>query len=395
MEPTVRDLRGFIRNPKNEEELLYNCRMYEEFVFKYEIYLANVENSHTFVRYYGPIQLDDIRDVSNKCTSIYFLKGRISGNKSAIPSVHRYISEQWFEGNIHNKDITFQRFFAKIVLMSPSHKTKQCLELHNIFCSKFDGRSKNHILSQKNRENLKVAQLRSHDPALEREDHNDSKVYRITSLFRSVIIIMRDYKDGVPTAERKVLLVRTGIKNGLALSLNFEGVEQVEDDDPDFIPPSNSITTTLKEAVAFIMRVNKAFENMFPSSNERNTGTFITDSGKSVSLTAAKEMRFKGREVVGPSTNWVNLNSGNIPHNCYGNLCNASYCEMKDGYYDEESKVRSQRESRATISGPSSQLAISQTPSFSNSPSFGTRMNVADIADTLFSISHNVSSTSR
>lgn len=394
MEPTVRKLRGFIRNPKNEEELLYNRRMYEEFVFKYEIYHANVENSHTFVSYYGPIQPGDIRDVTNKCTSIFFLKGRAL-NKSAIPSVHRYISEQWFEGNIHNKDITFQRFFAKIVVMSPSHKINKCLELHNNICRAIDGRSKNHISSRKSTGNCKVAQLRNHDPALETEDDNDPKDYRITSLFRSVIIVMRDCKKPVPAAERKVLLVRTGIKNGLALPLNFEGVKQVEDDDPDFIPPSSSITTTLKEAVAFIMRVNKAFENMFPSSNERNTGTFITDSGKSVSLTTAKEMGLKGREVVGPSTNWINLNSGSIPHNCYGNLCNASYCEMNDGFYHKESEVRSRQESRAPISGPNSQLATSQTPSFSNSPSSGTLINAADIPDTLFSIRHDIPSTTR
>ncbi|KAF7918487.1 uncharacterized protein EAE98_009730 [Botrytis deweyae] len=394
MDPSVRELRGFIHKPKNEEELLHNHRMYEEFVFKYEIHLANVENSHTFVSYYGRIQPGNIRDVSNKCTSIFFLKGR-TANKSVIPSVHRYISEQWFEGDIHNKDITFQRFFAKIVVMSPSHKINKCLELHNNFCRQFDGCSKNYIFSQKRKGEIKVAQLRSHDPALATEDHNDPKDYRITSLFRSVIVIMRDCKEGVSTAERKVLLVKTGIKNGLALSLNFEGVEQVEDDDPDFIPPINSITTTLKEAVTFIMRVNKAFENTFPSSNERNTGTFITDSGKSVSLTTAEEMGFKGREVLGPSTNWINLNSGNIPHNCYGNLCNASYCEMRGGFYDEESEVRSQQESKASISGPSSQLAISQTPSFNNSPSSGTRMKVADVADTLFSISHDAPSTTR
>ncbi|TGO31866.1 hypothetical protein BHYA_0393g00020 [Botrytis hyacinthi] len=394
MEPTVHRLRGFIRNPKNEKELLHNRRMYEEFVFKYEIYLANVENPHNFVRYYGPIQPGDIRDVTNKCTSIYFLKGRTL-NKSAIPSVHRYISEQWFEGNIHNKDITFQRFFAKIVVMSPTHKINKCLELHNNFCREFDGRSKNDIFSRKSQGNINVAQLRSHDPALETEDDDDPKDYRITSLFRSVIIVMRDCKNAVPAAERKVLLMRTGIKNGLALFLNFEGVEQVEDDDPGFIPPSNSITTTLKEAVAFIMRVNKAFENMFPSSNERNTGTFITDSGKSVSLTTAKEMGLKGREVVGPSTNWVNLNSGSIPHNCYGNLCDASYCEMNDGFYDEESEVRSQQESSAHISGPSSQLSMSQAPSFSNSPGSRFRIDAADIPDTLFSISHDIPSTTR
>ncbi|KAF7924698.1 uncharacterized protein EAE97_010649 [Botrytis byssoidea] len=152
----------------------------------------------------------------------------------------------------------------------------------------FDGPSKDHILSQKSKGNLRIAQLRGHDPAPETEDQNDSKDYRITTLFRSVIIIMRECKNAVPAAERKVLLMRTGIKDGLAIFLNFEGVEQVEDDDPDFIPPSNSITTTLKEAVAYIMRVNKAFENMFPLSNEQNTGTFITDSGKSLSLTTPK-----------------------------------------------------------------------------------------------------------
>ncbi|TGO16305.1 hypothetical protein BPAE_0503g00010 [Botrytis paeoniae] len=206
---------------------------------------------------------------------------------------------------------------------------------------------------------------------------------------------MRDCKLDVPTAERKVLLVRIGIKNGLALSFNFDGVEQVEDDDPDFIPPSNSITTTLKEAVAFIIRLQKSFEKIFPSPNERNTGTFITDSGMSVSLTAATEMGYKGREVAGPSTNWVNINSGNIPHNCYGSFCNTSYAEMRDGFYDEESEARSQREPGAPISGPSSQLPIRPIPSFSNSPSFGTRMNFANIADNLFSISHDVSSTSR
>ncbi|KAF7960369.1 hypothetical protein EAE96_000052 [Botrytis aclada] len=330
--PRTRDMRGFIRNPKNEEELLHNRRMYEEFVFRYEIYVANVMRPHTFVTYYGLRQLGDVRDVSNKCTSIYFFKSKFPGKNSAhaIPSVHRYISEKWFEGNIHNKDITFQRFFAKIVLLSPKHGIKKCLNLHEILCSKFDGRQKKAIFSEKNKDNVEIADLRSNDPALETEDHNDSKNYRITSLFRSVIIIMRGCKDDVPTAEQKVLLVRTGIKNGLALSLNFEGVEQVEDDDPNFIPPSNSITTTLKEAVAFIMRVNKAFEDMFSSPNEQNTGTFITGSGKSVSLNAAKEMGLKGREVVGPSTNWVNPNSGNIPHDCYGNFCNASYSELRD-----------------------------------------------------------------
>ncbi|TGO07097.1 hypothetical protein BTUL_0330g00040 [Botrytis tulipae] len=224
MEPTVRELRGFIRNPKNEEELLYNRRMYEEFVFKYEIHLANLENPHTFVSDYGPIQPGNLRDVTNKCTSIFFLKGR-TPNKSTIPSVHRYISEQWFEGNIHNKDITFQRFFAKIVVMWPSHKIDKCLELHNNFCRMFDGPSKDHILSQKSKGELRVAQLRGHDPALETEDQNDSKDYRIRTLFRSVIIIMRVCKNAVPAAERKVLLVRPGIKDGLAIFLNFEGVE--------------------------------------------------------------------------------------------------------------------------------------------------------------------------
>ncbi|TEY38088.1 hypothetical protein BOTCAL_0501g00020 [Botryotinia calthae] len=384
MESTVHELRGFIHNPINDEQLLYNRRMYEEFVFKYDIYLANVENPHTFVSSYGPIQLGHIRDVSNKCTSIYFLKGRTPENKSAIPSVHRYISEQWFEGNIHNKDITFQRFFAKTVLMSQSHGIEQCLQIHRGLCRKFDGHLKNHIFCLKSKESLEVAELRSYDPVLATEDDDPSKDYRITSLFRSVIIIMRDWKVGVPTAEQKVLLVRTGIKNGLALSLSFEGVEQVKDDDPDFIPTIDSIITTLKEAVAFIMRINKSFENMFPLSNERNTGTFITNSGKSVSLAAAKEMELKGREVVGPSTSWVNLNSSNIPHNCYRSFCNASYTEMGDGYYDEESEARSQRESGASIPGPSSQLAIS------DSPSSTTEADLADITDNLFSISRDV-----
>ncbi|ATZ45281.1 hypothetical protein BCIN_01g00910 [Botrytis cinerea B05.10] len=389
MESTLIELRGFIQNPRNDEQLLYNRRMYEEFVFKYDIYLSNVENPHTFVSSYGPIQLGHIRDVSNKCTSIYFVEGRTPENNPAIPSVHRYISEQWFEGNIHNKDITFQRFFAKIVLMSQSHGIKQCLQIHRGLCRNFDGHLKNVIFSLKRKESLEVAELRSYDPvlaaedddALGTEDHDHSKDYRITSLFRSVIIIMRDWKVGVPTAEQKVLLVRTGIKDGLALSISFDGVEQVEDDDPDFIPPIGSIITTLKEAVALIMRINKSFENMFPPSNERNTGTFITNSGKSVSLVAAKEMELKGREVVGPSTSWVNLNSSIIPHDCYRFFCNASYTEMGDGCYDEESEARSQRESGASIPGPSSQLVISSST---------TQPDLADVTDDLFSISRDV-----
>ncbi|KAF7914078.1 uncharacterized protein EAF01_000484 [Botrytis porri] len=397
MDPDILELRGFIRDPKNVDELLHNRRLYEEFVFKYEIYLANVVNSHTFFNSYGPIQLGHFRDVSNKCTSIYFLKGRTQGNKSAIPSVHRYISEQWFEGNIHNKDITFQRFFAKIVLMSPSYEIDHCVELHKIFCRKFDGRRKNRILSLKSKDNHKVAKLRSYDPALETEDPHDSKDYRITSLFRSVMIIMRDCKLDVPAAERKVLLMRVGIKNGLVLSFNFDGVEQVEDDDPDFIPPINSIITTLREAVAFIMRLHKSFESVFPSSNERNTGTFITDSGKSVSLTTAEEIGYGGREVVGPSTNWVNPTSENIPHNCYKDFCHASYAEMRDGFYDEDSEARIQREPGAPTYGPSSQLTlpIIPTPSFSISTNFDTRMSFANIANDLFSISHDVSSATR
>ncbi|KAB8290397.1 hypothetical protein EYC80_010830 [Monilinia laxa] len=230
----------------------------------------------------------------------------------------------------------------------------ELLLIHRELCKEFERREDEFL--KKDRENIKRARLKGEELQPGQYDHRTN--YKIGRIFRSVIIVMLPNYSGASTAERAVKLVKTGTRDGIAISISFDGIKQVDTGSdastPGITARPDTITTTLREAVAFIMRLNKSLEDTFPLSMERNLSIISPELGWPMLPEHGK--LYTGGKPMGPTTDWVRPNFTSIPHNCYESYCNSTCHEYYFKSHDEESEAKKKHEeqlrSRSTIHSP-------------------------------------------
>ncbi|KAG4025821.1 hypothetical protein MFRU_050g00380 [Monilinia fructicola] len=340
-------VRGVLYDPQTNEELLHNTRLEHESLFKIALESENVKNPLTLIRsppHFSSLKLHELKNLCNRCVCVYFPAW---GNPLKITntySVYRYLMEQWWEGNIHDKDINFKRFIAKLIQMETEEPVSigEIVLIHRRLCKEFERREEEFL--EKDREEIKSARLRGEKIQPGQYDHRAN--YKIGRIFRSVIIVLLPNDSGASTAERAVKLVKTGIRDGIAISINFDGIKQVgtgsDASTPNITARADVIITTLGEAVAFIIRLNKSLEKLFPLSMERNLSIIGPELGGSKPPGDGK--LHTGGKLIGPTTKWVRPNLTSIPHNCYKSYCNATCHEYHFKSHDVESEAKKKHE---------------------------------------------------
>lgn len=329
---TSRFRQGFIENPQNDDQYLHNSRLYQEFKFRLKIELENVHSPMVSTKP-SLLNLEELRDISNKCVAVYFSTDEYSYRDSGLCDLHNFLSQQWFEKTIHDKDINFKRFLAKVIQIGKADDDCDPIDdirvRHQAICEEFEKRKAEFLA--KDKVELEKAQLDGHEPEPGQYDHQRN--YTISRIFRSVFIIVVSIHDKKPKAESEVIMMKTGIKDGLAISINFDGIKQINhspnSSSYDTTKRTDTIRTTLGEAVAFIMKLNKALENRFPLSAERDPRIIDPGLGKSIIPCVAKTAGYKGGKIVGPSTNWVDADKS---HHCERCHCNFAFHESLTPY---------------------------------------------------------------
>jgi hypothetical protein len=144
----------------------------------------------------------------------------------------------------------------------------------------------------------------------------DQKLWVMQPLFRAVAIAIKknDYSIAVPAiAEIPVLLVITGVKEGLSAPITFDSIADKISVRHETEDPVQAVETSLETAVRFVMALEQRELAAFgPRPDPTETCKDPRRScmlGDGEALLLAKQRGWEGDEAPqGPSSTWVDLN---------------------------------------------------------------------------------------
>ena len=136
--------------------------------------------------------------------------------------------------------------------------------------------------------------------------------YKLQPLFRALIIIYdHNVTDG---GDPIVHLVRIGDTAGLSAPIVFGNIEPVFDTVPGLfsnVPGDDTITTTLSSASSFVTALEFREQAAFTPNKTRDPSILDEDLGSKKNRDKfAQDLGYTGPEILGPSTNWIELAEG-------------------------------------------------------------------------------------
>lgn len=273
--------------------------------------------------------LEDADDCCNKATGIYVHSAtRIGYPCLLLQTLHNYLYGRWFRP--YKSEIEYVQFIAKTFLpellledLRPGPLANLAVSVHAAICNR----------AQEIRDavkNLSPHHSRSNwDPppancprTLGRGAYSRMELERIIRhqeffvlrpLFRAIIIIIRleEYNDkDMDIAQLPVLLVRTGIEDGLSAPISFEPIaHQIHSAIHDTANGETAVRVALEVAVDFIMMLEKRETDAFghqpdPIASTRDLEDGGLD-GRYGILQRAKKLGWGDEPLAGPSSEWV------------------------------------------------------------------------------------------
>ncbi|KAK7425898.1 hypothetical protein QQZ08_007612 [Neonectria magnoliae] len=187
------------------------------------------------------------RDACNKSVAIYIPLR--TGCRAILTLIHNYLYRRWFRP--YQSEIELGRFICKTITPpnlpdepSPSEATiNSFISLNKAICT--------HIKAKHVAYDKLVASGQKIPGWSLRDNH---RLYMLQPLFQALLIIVcvQSYtyrEDSTSMGQFPVLLVRTGVEEGLSAPITFEGMAGAGDDSDS----AYYINTTLETAVDFVM----------------------------------------------------------------------------------------------------------------------------------------------
>ncbi|KAK0762705.1 hypothetical protein N5P37_005523 [Trichoderma harzianum] len=267
--------------------------------------------------------LQEADDCCNKAAPLYIFSAKRTIYPSLFVQVlHNYLYHKWFVP--YKSEIEYLQFVTKTFLpellpddLQPGPLVDLAIPVHSAICAR----------AQEARDAVKELEppypLQPIPPkgpkkwglykyACIDQIVRDQEFFLHRPLFRAIMIIIRleEYNDeDLDIRQLPVLLVRTGIEEGLSAPISFEPIAHKI---KTVIQRTNSseavVQVTLETAVDFVMSMDKREIAAFghqpdPILSTRNLGDGGL-SGPSI-LTTAQEMGWSDEELRGPSSKWV------------------------------------------------------------------------------------------
>ncbi|KAH8893872.1 hypothetical protein GQ53DRAFT_745307 [Thozetella sp. PMI_491] len=298
-----RDPRQFTR-----DEFLWDLRSDAEGDHRYATYRYAVQLTYMpsvlHIDHLPEMSATDFVDTCNKSVPIYLTPSR---NARLLRMVlHNYIYRRWFRP--YRSEIERLRYLCKTISpidldveVVPSQQTiSTLLALNQAICSEVEAR--HHTYDKQLESSSDEVPLSAGNAFMDRvEDH---KLHILQPLFRALVIITcsESYhnEDSKNIGKLPVLLVRTGIEDGLSAPITFESIQ---DQSGDYAgnKTKDIVNTTLEVAIDFVMGIEAREAAVF--------GLQPTPAAvwKAERRTLAIWRRYRGDEpLTGPSSQFVN-----------------------------------------------------------------------------------------
>ncbi|KAK0728061.1 hypothetical protein B0T26DRAFT_738537 [Lasiosphaeria miniovina] len=195
---------------------------------------------------------DDFRDICNKSVPVYILSPQW---KMPTVVLYNYVYLWWFRP--YRSELDWQRFMCKFIKPQglPGDETLSdatvdtLIALNEATCA--------HIQALRPVYDARAAAAAAAAPGangLSRQPPfvRDHQIYIVQPLFHTLMMVVcpADYRkeDSATVGRLPVVLVRTGIEDGLSAPITFESIIQ-----QDNISGGNTITTTLEGATDFVV----------------------------------------------------------------------------------------------------------------------------------------------
>lgn len=245
---------------QTKEEMLFEFRTllecgHREMIYRYATNLI-YKPSFRDVDCLPAMDSDEFLDTCNKSVPVYVLKGCQYG--TVICTVlHNYIYRRWFRP--FRSEIEHYRFLCKF--MTPLHlpdgptslsqsNIDGIVSINGAVCAEVEARHRDY-----DQQLASAGQDEATWPLIRREVKNHNRFNVLQPLFRALLVIVSadNYhnEDSTTAGRIPVLLVRTGVEDGLSAPVTFEAIVGKPDSHVD--ESSNIARTTLETAIDFVM----------------------------------------------------------------------------------------------------------------------------------------------
>ncbi|KAL6860833.1 hypothetical protein J3F83DRAFT_747691 [Trichoderma novae-zelandiae] len=273
--------------------------------------------------------LEDADDCCNKATGIYvYSTKRTIYICLLLQTLHNYLYEKWFRP--YKSEIEYVRFIAKTFLpelmpedLRPGPLASLAVSVHAAICKR----------AQEARDAVKNLSLQSRRDCWDPPPPNCPKTlgrgayatmhlgriirhqefFLLRPLFRALIIIIRleEYRDkDMDIAQLPVLLIRTGVEDGLSAPISFEPIgHQIQSVVRDTAQGKTAVRVALEVAVDFVLSLEKREIDAFGHQPDPIVSTRDLEDGgladRSGILERARQLGWGDEPLAGPSSAWV------------------------------------------------------------------------------------------
>ncbi|KPM42071.1 hypothetical protein AK830_g4472 [Neonectria ditissima] len=244
---------------------------------------------------FPPMTVSEVLDTCNKSVALYFVPRRRPTIRLIV--LHNYIYRRWFRP--YQSEIELGRFICRTItptnlpeVSATESMTGDLISLNGAICAEIKARHRTY-------DDLVAAGQEI--PGWKATEVNNHRLYILQPLFQALFIVVCDevyvYEDSTTVGRFPVLLVRTGIEDGLSAPITFESITGTED-------KATYVKTTLETAIDFIM-----------SLEAREVAAFgLNPSAEAAWESSPKHCCLDFREdlgdepVIGPSSRFVDCN---------------------------------------------------------------------------------------
>lgn len=290
---------------------------------------------HDLDKMRADMSIGQVQDCCNKSVPIYVLSETNTTSQNLLKIVlARYLYARWFRP--YRSDIEFGQFIAKTIWPLPAcHPpgtpdgglVDLAIPVHAAVCARAESglRALGEVDPEKNDNGLWELVVRNPDvPKLPStvswraftEVKLDLQFYLLQPLFRAILIIIRNeayHHTIADVAQLPVLLVRTGVEEGLSAPISFEPItpDKINGSEYRGTHRETAVRTTLGAAVDLVMELQAREDAAFgpkpdPAAGGLRSGCLF--DGPTLRRIAETDYGWREGEygpLKGPSSRWV------------------------------------------------------------------------------------------
>lgn len=320
------------------EEALWKYRTDMEGAHRVQVRVRAIINSYRApLGTPGPIpdmEVSDVLDCCNKSVAVYvpLLTGEYPNERALHPLVHNYLYHRWFRP--YQSEIELQRFICKTITPTNlPHEPSPSEATINNFAS-LNGATCAHV---KERHGIYDELVSAGQRIHELRFYGDHRLYMLQPLFQALLIIVcvRSYtfrEDSTNIGQFPVLLVRTGVEQGLSAPITFQGLAGAGGNSDS----AYYIKTALETAVDFVMALEAREAAVFGLQPDPKAA-FESWKESLICGMGLYEEDLGDEPVIGPSSKFVDVNK-------YSTWGGHGRCQDRAAKKYEESLLRWQRD---------------------------------------------------